>query len=513
MNETSRIQNSTRNMIYGFLSQFLVLLLNFIVRIFFIKILGETFLGVNGLFTNILSVLSLAEMGFGTAITYNLYKPLAEKDEDKLLSLMNFYKKIYQYIGIFVLCIGLCILPFLDSIIKGGGEIQNVSLIYVLFLLDSVSSYFFAHRRSILNADQKAYILSKYRYIFAFIKSVLQIFSIIVFKQFLLYLIIQIVCTFSENAFISYKVNQMYPFLQRKDGQPLNKDNVRSIQKDVYALVLSKISHVALNGTDNIIISAYTHINNVGILSNYTLISGSLTMIVSQVTSAITGSVGNFIASESNERHYELFKKLDFLYFMVYAFCFICMFTLYNPFISLFFGEKYTFATSIVLVFCLNYLIEGLLQSFWTFRTTMGLFVQGRYRPLFAATINIVVSIILAKQIGVLGVLLGTTFSRVLVNAWYDPYIIFKHGLKRSPRNYYFSYLLRISVVTIITLIINLIKSILFVNSYTIYSFVALMFITIILASLMLVISYANTEEFKYYFDLLKSAIGKVIKF
>lgn len=509
MNEASRVLNSTRNMIYGLISQVIVLILNFVIRIIFIRFLGETYLGVNGLFSNILSILSLAEMGFGTAMTFNLYKPLAEKNENMILSLMKFYKQVYQFIGLFVGIVGIMILPFLKYIINNNVQIDNLQLIYLMFLADSVLSYFFAYRRSILNADQKAFICSQYRYIFVFFKAFFQIIVIVIFKNFLIYLFIQILSTFLENLFISKKVSQLYPFLKRKDFQPLQKNNIQLIKKDVGALILSKIASVSLNGTDNIIITAFTNIKNVGILSNYTLISGSISMVVSQVSSALIGSLGNFIASEDKERHYEIFKKIDFLYFSLYAFCFVCMFNLYNPFISFFFGRKLTFDSSIVLVFCLNYLIEGLLQSFWNFRTTMGLFTQGKYRPLLAASINIILSIIMGAKMGIIGVLLGTSASRILINLWYDPYIIFKYGLKMNPWIYYFSYFYRIILVGILTFITTSIKILFFPKYYTVSSFLVLMVCTIIIAIVGIVVPYCRSDEFKYYLKLIQRLIKR----
>lgn len=512
MNNNGRIANSTRNLLYGFLSQLIVLILNFIVRIVFIKFLGETYLGVNGLFSNILSVLSLAEMGFGTAMTYNLYKPLADNNEEEISSLMRFYAFIYKCIGIFVAIAGLIVLPFLNCIIKDTNGIDHIQLIYLMFLADSVFSYFFAYRRSILNADQKAYICSQYRYIFVIIKSIIQIILIALFKNFFLYLFIQILFTFLENFFISRKVTKIYPYLKNKNIKPLSKNSISSIKKDVGALVLSKVANVALNGTDNIIISAFTNVKNVGILSNYTLVSGSLTMIISQVSSALTGSLGNYIASETQDKHYDIFKKIDFLYFIIYAFCFVCMFILYNPFISVFFGENYTFDTSIVFVFCLNYLIEGMLQSLWTFRTTMGLFVQGKYRPLFTATINIFVSVILAKYLGVFGVLLGTTISRLCVNVWVDPFIIFRYGLNMSPIIYFKTYIKRLSLIACITIMLTFIKKVFFPVHFTFFSFCLLLSVTVCASLIGLLYPYRLSEELMYFLNITKKYINLFTK-
>lgn len=507
MGQQGRVANSTKNLIYGFLSQFIVLVLNFIVRIVFVRCLGETYLGVNGLFSNILSVLSLAEMGFGTAVTYSLYKPLAEHDQTKINSLMRFYSKVYKGVGLFVGIAGLSILPFLKILIKDTNGIQNLHIIYILFLADSVGSYFFAYRKTLLNADQKAYICSRYRFVFIFFRGLFQCILLIVFRQFLLYLLTQIVFTFGENLYISKKTAKMYPYLNERDAEKLDEQSVKRIKKDVSALMLSKISSVALHGTDNIIISSFVGINNVGILSNYTLISGSLTMVLSQVSSAIIGSLGNFIASEGKTKHMEMFKKIDFMYFAMYGFCFVCMFSLYNPFISIFFGKEYVFETAIVLVFCLNYLIEGMLQSFWNFRTTMGLFVQGKYRPVFAAIINIVMSIFLANKLGVFGVLAGTTISRLFVNAWYDPYIIYKYGLRCSPLKYYLSYVFKICLLGVLVVIITGFKRCFFPSEYTIGSFFVLCAITVVIAVVGIALPYCRTEEFKYFWTIAKNVL------
>lgn len=513
MSDSGRVKKTVRNLIYGFLSQFIVLIFNFIVRIFFIRYLGESYLGVNGLFSNILSILSLAELGFGTAMIYNLYKPLATENIDLICSLMRFYAKVYRIIGIIVFILGILILPLLPFIIHNDQHIDNISIIYLMFLMDSVLSYFFSYKRSILNADQKAYVCSQYRYFFIILKSIVQIITLVKFKNFIIYLLIQILFTFLENVFISLKVNRMYPYIMQKNAIELPSSILISIKKDINALILSKIANVALNGTDNIIITAFTSIKNTGILSNYTLISGSLTMIISQIGSAIVGSLGNFFAIEDEERRYDLFKKIDFMYFIIYGFCFICMFILYNPFISTFFGGNLIFEAPVVFIFCTNYLLEGMLQSLWSFRTTMGLFVQGKYRPLISAIINIIVSIILARYLGVFGVLLGTTISRLFVNVWYDPYIIFKFGLKTSPRNYYISYCKRIIQLFIITGILSIIK-IIFFNSieHSFFQFALLLIITVSISIILLILPYLKSQEFRYFIQLIKNTLNGIKK-
>lgn len=517
MNSSSRFLNSGKNLLYGLASQFITMILNFMVRTVFIKYLGIYYLGVNGLFTNILTVLSLAELGFGTAMVYSMYKPLAVDDKKKLQALMKLYSRVYFFIGLIVVILGISIIPFMDYIISDKPNIDNITMIYLLFLANSVSSYFFAFKRSILNADQKAFINSRYSYIFSAVKAVLQIGVLVLFQNYIVFLLIQLFITVAENLFVSKKVDKMYPYIHQKHQEKLSRNELKKIKEDIKALTLSNIGRVALNGSDNIIISAKLGVGWVGLLSNYTLITGTVIMVISQVTTAITGSVGNFIANENRGKQFELFKSVDFIHYWLYGFSTICLFILLNPFIVLWIGGEYKLSWPTVLAIALNFLVNGLLTSLWTFRTTMGLFVQGKYRPIIAAIINIVVSIILADYFGLLGVLLGTTIARVLVNVWYDPYIIFKYGFNKSAKAYYINYIIRLFVLCFTTLMIYM-PSVFILNlnvNVTIAKFIVLMFITLTVPNIVFYILYRNTNEFKYLlkqFNHVKVRMGQKMK-
>lgn len=505
MNKEGRIINSSRNLIYGLISQVITLILGFLVRTFFIIHLNIVYLGVNGLFSNILTVLSLVELGFGTAMIHSMYKPLANKDVTKLQALMNLYAKVYTIVGLAVAVLGLSIIPFMGFIIKDMPDIQNLTIIYILFLMNSVASYFYANKKSVLFADQKAFINSKYHYIFSTVKSFMQIAVLIIFENFILFLIIQVLATFFENYFVSRKVNIMYPFLKEKNSEVLEKNELTRIKNDVKALILSKIGSVALTGTNNIVISIMIGIQAVGLLSNYTLVTGSLIMIISQLTTAITGSVGNFVAIEKTEKSYELFKKIDLVHYWIYGFSTVGLVILINPLITLWIGKNYTLSLATVIIIGANFMIDGLLNSFWTFRTTMGLFVQGKYRPIIAAIISIAASLILVQFFGLIGVLLGTTCSKVLVNVWYDPYIIFKHGFNKSPKPYYKFYIIRILILVVIIAVLQIIsKQIIDIENVTIGGFVALGVVTVLLPNIVLLAIYYKTAEFKDIFIMLK---------
>lgn len=508
MNHKSRIKNSFKNISNGLISQIVSLIFNFAVRTIFVKYLSEEYLGINGLFTNILSILSLAELGFGSAIVYSLYKPLVENDTKKIQAIMNFYKKVYSYIGIIIGVVGLCIIPFMDYIIKDKPNVNNLTFIYTMFLFNSVCSYFFAYKRSILMADQKEYISSQYRYIFAIIKSIMQIVVLIVFKNFILYLIVQIVSTILENIFISYKIDKIYPFLIEPNNEILSKGELIRIRKDVNALFIAKFGNVMLNGTDNIIISSFVGIQWVGLLSNYSLIIGSVIMVLSQIISGLTGSIGNFIAKEELRERYRLFKQIDFLNFWLYGVATICLSILLNPFIELWIGQSYIIEQNTVNVLAINFFISGMTSLLWMFRSTMGLFTKGKYRPIVCSFLNIFISIILGKYIGLIGVLLGTTISRLLTNLIFDPYIIYKFGLKKNIKSYYILYFFRCVLLICIYICLNFIKFKVFINGVNVSSFIILMILSILLPNIIFLLIYKKSNEFNYIKNIMKRHVN-----
>ena len=511
INNSRRLENSVKNLSNAMISQGISLILNFLVRTVFVIYLNEEYLGTNGLFSNILSILSLAELGFGTAMVYNMYKPLVNNDQRKIKALMKLYAKVYTIIGIIVAIIGIGLMPFLDYIIKDTSGIENLKFIYLIFLIDCVCSYFFAYKRSILTADQKEFICSQYKYIFTIVKSVLQIITLVIFKNFILYLLIQILFTLLENIFISIKVNNIYPFLKEKNNEKLSKNELMLIKNDVKALVLTKLGHVMLTGTDNIIISTFIGIGVVGILSNYNLIINSVVMVISQIMTSLTGSIGNYIASNNKRNNELLFKRVEFVNFWIYSFCMICLIFLLNPFIKLWIGEKYILNQVNVIVLSINFLISGIMSTLWTFRSTIGLFTQGKYRPIFAAILNIVISVILAKSIGVVGVLLGTIISRLLVNLWYDPYIIYKFGFDKSVKSYYLRNIFRISLVMFMIFFINYIQVFILCNNILIKFFI-LIFLCISIPTIIFLIVYRNTDEFKYLKGIINNITKKIAK-
>ncbi|WP_064091683.1 lipopolysaccharide biosynthesis protein [Rossellomorea aquimaris] len=436
-----RIQNSLKNIFFGLGAQMLSVSLGFGVRTVFIYTLGVEYLGIEGLFTSVLIMLSLANLGFDSAMIYSLYKPLAEKDNNKIQALMGLYKKAYRIIGLIVLLIGLTLLPFIEYLIKGETTVDHIQIIYLLFLVNAVSSYYFVYKQSIIIADQQNHIISRIHSIFILLSNTLQIILLITTSNYILVLTGQILFRILENIYIGHKANQLYPFLKQKSVVTLSNKEKKSFYENLYSLMLYKISGVVINGTDNIIISVFVGLSIVGIYSNYLLILSTITTILSLIFYSITASVGNLVVQEDIDKKYFIFRVINFSNFWIYGFFTIVLWNLLNPLISVWIGDQFVFNKYILLTIILNFFTTGMQNASTTFRETTGLFKKGKYRPIIAAIINITVSIILAKEIGIAGVLIGTVVSRLSTYFWYDPFVIHKIVFRRKVKVYFGRYI------------------------------------------------------------------------
>lgn len=500
------------NLISGFAYRILIMVTAFVVRTVFIRCLSKDYLGVNGLYSSILSMLSLMELGFGTAMVYSMYSPLAEKDYKKLRQLMQLYRKVYFIVGTAVLIVGLCLVPFLDCLIKNKPDIGGLTFYYILFLLSTVVSYwFFAYRTSVLQADQKAYIISSYNSIFNLIKSACQIIVLICFHNYTIYLMMQIICTVGQNIALAIKINRNYPIFDKKNDDKLPEAETKRIFKDVKALMLSRVAHVILNSTDNIIISAIIGLNWVGLLSNFHLIVEAITGILCQITGAIQASLGNFFVKEGREAGYKMFCRIDFLNYWLYGFSTIALISLLNPFITLWIGKDFILNQGIVIALSINFFVAGMMNTLWTFRSTLGLFTQGQYRPLIVALLNVVLSIGLGYKVGVVGILAATSISRVSVNLWYDPWLLHKKGFGKPVKPFFMKYIFRIILLLGIGVGMNFISKLVFINGITYFRFLIMMILDTIVPNMILLVVFCKTDEFKYFKDLIfNRAIAKI---
>lgn len=502
-----RIKNSMKNIIFGLGGQIFTTLLSFISRTIFIYVLGGEYLGVNGLFSNILSMLSLAELGVGSAIIYNMYKPLAEKNKEQLKSLMKLYKNAYTLIGITIALIGLAITPFLNFIIKDKPDIPYLTVIYLLFLLNSVVSYFFIYKSSLIIADQKNYIVTIQRQKFMLIQTILQIIILLTTKNYIIYLLIQIICSFLLNLSLSKRADKIYPFLKERNVRSLNKNNKNEIFKHVAAMMSHKVGGVVVNGTDNILISSFIGVFWVGLYSNYVMITQIINKFLGEIFNALTASIGNLNAENNREKSFNIYKKILFINFWLYGLSTICLLILFNPFIKLWIGEKFLLDQSVVLIIVLNFYLMGMRQTTMTFNTTLGLFWNDRYKPWAEAIINIIVSIFLMKKIGAIGVLLGTTVSTITTSFWVDPYILFKYGFKRKLAIYFKDYA-RYSIITLMAGIISY-YSVGLIEGNNLVSLLLKGLIVVLIINSVFFLCCFKSDEFKYIKELVMENIRK----
>ena len=506
--ENSRLKNSALNFASGFLGRVLTILLNFVVRTIFIYCLNEAYLSVNGLYSNILTVLSLAELGFGSAMVYRMYAPVAVKDYQKTAALLQFYKKIYIIIGVVIFLLGLCVIPFMDYIIKDKPDISGLTLYYILFLVNTSISYWFSsYKASVLYADQKEYIKTNVQNTMAILQSGLQIVLLLLFRKYLLYLLVQLVGNIFLNLYVAHLVDKRYPEIQTYQGASLSAEERVQIRKDTEALVLSRFGHVALNGTDNIIISAVVGVLWVGRLSNYTLICDSVTSVLCQITAAITGSLGNFFATEDKHAGYALFKKVEFLNFWLYGFSFIALVTLLDPFVQIWAGGRFVLGLPISIAIAINFFVAGYMNTLWVFRSTLGLFKQGKFRPILVAILNIVLSIVLGRLWGVFGVLFATFLSRAAISLWYDPLILHRYGFEVSCKPFFARYFRRVLLLAAVLIAMLAIRHVVLSFATTVLRFAIMTMVTAIVPNAIFWLAYRRCEEYAYFRSIVKDRV------
>lgn len=430
-------------MAFGVGSQILSILMGFFTRWMFIALLGKEYLGVSGLFTNVLSLLSLANLGFDTAIIYSLYKPLADGDVVSVKGYMHVYKRVYRVVGATVFVLGCILMPFLPHLIKGTVTIpENIYTIYLLFLFQSASSYFFSYKQSLLTASQQNRVISLYHSIFMVLRNIGEMAVLFFFHAYIPTLICIIVFQLAENAWIARVTDKRFPFLTDSSAGEISVDQKQALKENVKSLFLYKISGTIISSTDNILISKFQGLASVGLYSNYVYIVDVIRTFLSYIFYSMTASIGNYNATESKDANEKMFYNLFFASFWLYGFTGICLGVLLNPFISLWIGEDYLLPSWTVFIIIVNYYTAGVQYASTTYREVTGLFKVGKYRPLIAALINLVVSIILAYPLGISGILLGTIISRVCVYFWFDPYIIHKKLFNRKLKYYFVTYLL-----------------------------------------------------------------------
>ncbi len=505
----SRIQSSFRNIYSGILLQVLNILLNIITRRFFVITFGIEILGLNGVMINIISMLSLTELGIGIAISQSLYEPLALKNDKQVACIMRLYAKFYHAIGFIILLIGICMLPVLKNIIDINRSEQYVYSVYGLFLLDSVLSYFFSYRQNILVANQEKYILN-ILFICSYIgQNIMQILAMIFCGEYLIYLLIKLFCNLFQNMIVYIMTNVKYPYLQKKT-EKLDKKYKKNIINNAKALVLANISTYIIFGTDNIILSLISGTVIVGLYSNYSMIITAVKNLISQIFQGITASYGNYLISHCLDDAYILFKNIYFVNFWIATFCSTALMGLISSFISLWIGEEYILSCFIVGVLIWNFYSDMMRSSVELVRNAYGLYSPYpffKYWIFIEAIINIIFSLLLGYWIGIIGVFIGTAIS-AFISCYVMPWNLYKYVFKRSSKQFYKDYMKYQAKSVFIVLIVYYLCNI--INIQNIYfEFILKILVVIIVPNFMLFIFSRNSNEFQFLKNILLKRVFK----
>lgn len=444
----SRTKSAARNVIVGILSKFFIMFFAFVTKTLFIHILGVEYNGVNGLYGNILAVLALSELGVGNVLNYALYSALKNNNTEKVKSLVCYFRKIYYGIATAVTVIGLALVPFLKFIINSDLPHDELITYYILYLANSVASYFVVYKTTVISADQKNYISSICEIATTILMYAVQIVYLLIAKDFLGYLIIQVSCTILKNVLMNTIANIKYPYLKNiwKDKASLSREEKIKIIDNIKSTFLYKIAAVILNNTDNILISVIVGTVFVGYYSNYYLIISYITTFISIFITGITASLGNLNSEKNTESSYNMFNVLELIFAFIGTVAVCCLINCLQPFIAIWIGNEQVMDFSWVVVITLNLFLTTIMNPIWMFRETMGLFKQVRYLLLITAGLNVVFSIALGKLFGVPGILAATFIAKLVSQYWYEPIILFRE-FGKPVKQFYFNQIKQLLVM------------------------------------------------------------------
>ncbi|MBJ7633569.1 oligosaccharide flippase family protein [Weissella confusa] len=408
------------------------LVMSFASRSIFIYFLGSVYLGLNGLFTSLLTVLSLAELGIGNSIVYFLYKPLAEKKWSTVYGLLKLYKRIYRYIGVAVFVIGMILMIFIPSFVHDEIEVNKLHVLFLLFLLNSVVSYFFTYNRSILIADQKSYFVVAVDSFMKVVVQIAQIAFLFLFKSFEIYLLLQVIATLVGNVWISRVAFKRYPEAFKGGGEA-STQLLHQLRRNVVGNFANKFGDVVVNGMDNILISMFVSVTAVGLYSNYWMIVSALQSFLLSISSSVTATIGNIaVTDKDNTEGMKAFRTHQFFNFSLSYFSGVMMYAMIGPFISIWLGKSYLLGNALIGVLTLMYFVNRMRNTGNVFLDAYGLAWEQRAKPFIEAIINLTLSIVFLKflKLGIVGVVLSTLITSFGFATFFEANIVFKNALR-----------------------------------------------------------------------------------
>ena len=437
-----RTDYAIKNIKYAIIVYLVNYLLKFLLRTVFIKTLPVEYLGINSLFSDVIILLSVTEMGIGTAISYSLYKPLTLNDVPTIKAIMRLFKKAYYYIGTIILLAGISIIPYLDFFIKDNSVVE-IKYYFIFFLLTDAIGYFFSYKWVLLIADQKQYLYNSYHCIFLGILAILQIFFLLLTNNYWSFILLMFFIRTWENYFISKKTEKIYPYLKDLGTEKIDVTIKRNIIKNTGALILNKFANVFNSSSTNVIISKYIGLALVGLYSNYILIVYAISSLCEQIFKGIVASIGNMFVVDSEEDKLNSFLLIFFIVSWIGCSIVNILFAVLNDFIFCWLGHNFVIDETIVVLMLILFYMNYMQNVVRSFKEGAGLYWNERYRPIIESFLNIFLSVFLVKLYGLAGILMANIFSRLLTSFWIEPYILFNNAIKFTLMNYlkkYFKY-------------------------------------------------------------------------
>ena len=428
----SRTKNALRNVFFGFLNKFISLGLPFVSRTIMLYLLGVSYLGIGTLFSSVLSFLSLAELGFGSALVYSMYKPIAEKNYELVGALLKYYRKIYRVIGTIVLTIGTVLVPAIPYLMKGGApESINVYVLYYIYLINSVISYFFAgYRQSLLTAHQRTDVVNKISMFINIFVQFGQIFALFLTRNFYVYALVPIIGTIFTNLSLAVTTKKRYPQIKCSGEAPI--ETKKEIKTKISGLFGTKLNSIVVHSADTLIISAFLGLSMTAKYGNYYYIMNAICGFIMVFYSSMTAGIGNKLVVDSIEENYKFFKNMNFINAWLVGWCSICLLCLYEPFMELWMGDSMKLGIVFVILMVGYFYIYMIQRNILTFKDAAGLWNKDWMRPYVSMSLNVVSNLVLVRFIGIYGIVVSTIIVFLISVPWVNS-VLFKNLFKKSP--------------------------------------------------------------------------------
>ena len=504
-----RTRNATRNIFWGILFRLVVTLGPFLMRTVLLYILGVEYLGLNSLFTSLLSFLSLAELGIGNAMVYAMYKPVAQDDDEAICALLKLYKKLYQIIGTIILVIGLCILPFVEKLVHGSFPADiNPYILFCIYLFNTVISYFmFGYKQSILMAFHRNDIISKRATILRILMYSVEALMLIWTKNYYFYIMALPLYNIFTNIANSIIVDKQYP--QYKCRGEVPKEVSAQIKRNVLSLIGNKLNDIVLNSSNNLVISIFMGLSMVAIYDNYYYVFNAVVGVAVIIYTSLTAGLGNSIELETIEKNYQDFKVLTFMNSWFITWCTACLLCLLQPFMEIWVGKKLMFSTVAVIWFAVYFYALESEKIVLTYKDAAGIWWQDRFRPYVVMAINLILNIVLIQVMGVTGIIIATIIGLMISIPW-SGYILHKNLFKKSAQGYFLMYLKYLLIAVIICTITYAVCSLVSGGKYV--QLIVRLIICCIVPNVLFFIFNMKNSEMKASLERVKGMTNKVLK-